>query len=216
MQALRSLRGESYAECIEAVEQYTQLIREKNVSPAVARHYLLLLYSSIDQQIRMQHGDVRNSFLSSDKTFDTMDQMRDATIDMLAELDVLKDGSQEGLRSELVTNSLEYIRDHLSDQSLTMETLAAALGVSSGYLSKCFKVQVGVTPYQYIDALRMQRACQLLRGTSLRIGDILQVCGYIDKPNFMRKFKRQYGMTPIEYRQVNSDCAATDSTGEED
>ena len=100
MQALRSLRGECYTDCIEAVEQYTQLIREKNISPAEARHYQLLLFSSIDQ-------------------------MRDATIDMLAELDVLNDGSQEGLRSELVTNSLEYIQDHLSDQSLTMETQAA-------------------------------------------------------------------------------------------
>ena len=125
MQALRSLRGECYTDCIEAVEQYTQLIREKNISPAEARYYQLLLYSSIDQQIRMQHGDVHNSFLSSDKTFDTMDQMRDATIDMLTELDVLKDGSQEGLRSELVANSLQYIQDHLSDQSLTMETQAA-------------------------------------------------------------------------------------------
>ena len=206
MQALRCLRGESYAECIEAVEQYAQLIREQNLSPAEARHYQLLLCSSIDQQIRLQHGELRNSRLSGETDFDTMDQLRDATIDRLTELDALRDGPQEGLRSELVTRCLEYIQDHLADQGLTMETLAGALNVSSGYLSKCFKVQVGVTPYQYIDALRMQRACQLLRGTSLRISGILQACGYVDKTNFMRKFKRQYGMTPIEYRQANSDC----------
>lgn len=206
MQALRCLRGESYAECIEAVEQYAQLIREQNLSPAEARHYQLLLCSSIDQQIRLQHGELRNSLLSGETDFDTMDQLRDATIDRLTELDALRDGPQEGLRSELVTRCLEYIQDHLADQGLTMETLAGALNVSSGYLSKCFKVQVGVTPYQYIDALRMQRACQLLRGTSLRISGILQACGYVDKTNFMRKFKRQYGMTPIEYRQANSDC----------
>lgn len=206
MQALRCLRGESYAECIEAVEQYAQLIRDQNLSPAEARHYQLLLCSSIDQQIRLQHGELRNSRLSGETDFDTMDQLRDATIDRLTELDALRDGPQEGLRSELVTRCLEYIQDHLADQGLTMETLAGALNVSSGYLSKCFKVQVGVTPYQYIDALRMQRACQLLRGTSLRISGILQACGYVDKTNFMRKFKRQYGMTPIEYRQANSDC----------
>ena len=206
MQALRCLRGESYAECIEAVEQYAQLIREQNLSPAEARHHQLLLCSSIDQQIRLQHGELRKSLLTGEMAFDTMDQMRDATIDMLTELDALRDGPQEGLRSELVTRCLEYIQDHLADQGLTMETLAGALNVSSGYLSKCFKVQVGVTPYQYIDALRMQRACQLLRGTSLRISGILQACGYVDKTNFMRKFKRQYGMTPIEYRQANSNC----------
>lgn len=208
MQALRCLRGESYAECIEAVEQYAQLIREQNLSPAEARHHQLLLCSSIDQQLRLQHGKVRRSCLGGEAVFDTMDQLRDATIDMLTELDALRDGPQEGLRSELITRCLEYIQDHLADQSLTMETLAGALSVSSGYLSKCFKVQVGVTPYQYIDALRMQRACQLLRGTSLRISGILQACGYVDKTNFMRKFKRQYGMTPIEYRQANSDCPA--------
>lgn len=206
MQALRCLRGESYAECIEAVEQYARLIREQNLSPAEARHHQLLLCSSIDQQIRLQHGELRKSLLTGEMAFDTMDQMRDATIDMLSELDALRDGPQEGLRSELITRCLEYIQDHLADQGLTMETLAGALNVSSGYLSKCFKVQVGVTPYQYIDALRMQRACQLLRGTSLRISGILQACGYVDKTNFMRKFKRQYGMTPIEYRQANSDC----------
>ena len=71
---------------------------------------------------------------------------------------------------------------------------------------------MGVTPWQYIDALRMQRACQLLKDTNLRINGILQACGYVDKTNFMRKFKRQYDMTPIEYRQANGVYPADDAS----
>lgn len=212
-QALRALRSESYAECIEAVEQYALLLHEQSVSPAEARHQQLLLCSSIDQQLRMQHGEMGGGWMAG--PFDTMDQMRDAAVAVLSELDERRGERQAEMHSELVSRCIDYIGDHLADQSLTMETLSAALNVSSGYLSRCFKVQVGVTPYQYIDALRMQRACQLLRGTTLRIGGILQACGYVDKTNFMRKFKRQYGMTPIEYRQTNSDCPADEPAEEE-
>ena len=66
----------------------------------------------------------------------------------------------------------------------------------------------------------MKHACALLKDTSLRVNEILTACGYVDKANFMRKFKRQFGMTPTEYRKANSQLpfegsAANDDNGDE-
>lgn len=64
--------------------------------------------------------------------------------------------------------------------------------------------------------MRMRRACTLLKETDLRIQDILVACGYVDKTNFMRKFKSQYGMTPMEYRRASSAAMAADGGAPEE
>lgn len=212
LHVLGELRAEHFGECIQAVDQYVQLIRELRLSPGWARHQMLLLRSSIDQQLRLQCGCSQARQMSGDSSYETMDLMQDAIAASLRDLDKLRSGAGGGRYSELVERCVAYIQEHLADQDLTMEALAGALDVSSGHLSKCFKLQVGVTPWQYIDALRMQRACQLLKDTNLRINGILQACGYVDKTNFMRKFKRQYDMTPIEYRQANGVYPADDAS----
>ena len=53
---------------------------------------------------------------------------------------------------------------------------------------------------QYLKALRMQTACELLETTDLSIKQIMLGVGIRDESHFVRDFKRKYGMTPTQYR----------------
>ena len=53
---------------------------------------------------------------------------------------------------------------------------------------------------RYIDTLRMEQAKRLLQSTQLTIREIVKEVGYTDVSNFMRKFKKNEGITPTQYR----------------
>lgn len=210
-----ALKKERYAESVAALEQYVRLVREMRLSPAEARQQLTVLRSSISQQLSMQGVEPHAMEWLGSRQWETMDCWQDALAAALCELEG-SGASPEVQRSELVERCVSYMNERLSDAALTMENLADAMGVSSGHLSRCFKAQMGVSPWQYLDGLRLRAACSLLKDTSLHISEILAACGYVDKTNFMRKFKRQYGMTPMEYRQTSSVPEEEDELVEEE
>lgn len=212
MRLMNALKKEKYAESIQVLEQYVQLVREVRLSPAQARQQMTLLRFSISQQLSLLGMEPHAIEWLGNHQYETMDYMQDAIAAALYELEG-SDASPDVQRSELVDRCVNYMNEHLSDETLTVDNLAEALGVSSGHLSRSFKAQMGVSPWQYFDGLRLRTACSLLKDTSLHISDILRACGYVDKTNFMRKFKRQYGMTPMEYRQTGS---ASSEGGEEE
>ena len=202
-----ALREEKYAEAITELDQYVQAVRELRLPPALARQQFLLLRSSIYQQLHLLGADTSAVDWMPNRQYETLDSMRDAVAKVLWRLDSDRQGALDMQHSELIERCVSYMRAHMADGLLTIDGLAEALGISSGYLSRCFKAQMGVSPWQYFDGLRLRRACTLLQETDLKIQDILLACGYVDKANFMRKFKSQYGMTPMEYRRLSGNTA---------
>lgn len=210
---ISALREEKYAKAIDTINQYVQSIREYHLPPAAARQQMIVLRSAICQQMLIQGLETDSMNRLSNRQYETMDYLRDAMITALENL-AEQTNVQENQHSELIERCINYMNTNLSDSTLTLEGVAEGLGVSSGYLSRSFKAQMGVSPWQYFDNMRLQRACNLLKDTPLRIGDILLACGYVDKANFMRKFKRQYGMTPMDYRKASSLSSVVESEQE--
>ncbi len=97
--------------------------------------------------------------------------------------------------------SLKYIHAHVGDE-LSVECLAAMefLGVSR--YREVFKAMTGMSPSEYITALRMARAKDLLAETSSTVAEIAYLTGYRDGPYFQRVFKLCEGVTPGEYRRA--------------
>lgn len=105
-------------------------------------------------------------------------------------------------RGELKNKILELIEENLSDNNLSLGYLAESCNVSQSYLSRYFKEHMGYAPGQYIDHLRIEHSKYLLRETDVNLNEILRQIGYIDKSNFIRKFKKAEGITPISYRRL--------------
>ena len=78
-------------------------------------------------------------------------------------------------------------------------------GLSSTSISKRFKKLFGISPKQYQQNKKIKKAKQKLSETNSSIAKIAFQCGFVDSPQFCRLFKKQCGMTPLEYKNQISD-----------
>jgi len=87
------------------------------------------------------------------------------------------------------------------DQPWTMAELAGHCAVSQRTLLRRFQEALGLSPVQYAQQLRVERAKALLETTALSLEEITVRCGYEDAATFSKVFKRWVALTPREYRQ---------------
>ncbi|MEO8205195.1 MAG: helix-turn-helix domain-containing protein [Chthoniobacterales bacterium] len=85
--------------------------------------------------------------------------------------------------------------------SVSLQSLAHDCGLSVSRLAHLFTEQMGVTPAKYLEAIRLQRAVQLLRSTSLSITEIAAETGYVNAFYFSNRFKKEFGKSPSDFRQ---------------
>jgi len=86
-------------------------------------------------------------------------------------------------------------------EALSLDGLAAAVGISRTQLCRSFRAGFGVSPMAYAQRLRMAHAQDLLRGSSLAIGTVAERSGFSDVYYFSRAFRRVHGCTPSAFRR---------------
>ncbi|WP_431655346.1 helix-turn-helix domain-containing protein [Pantanalinema rosaneae] len=100
-----------------------------------------------------------------------------------------------GLPQQKLKQAIEYIQDHL-DQDISVNELAAHLGISRYYFCRLFKQSTGLSPYQYVIQQRIAQAKQLLLQGKMSISDVAIACGFAHQSHLNRHFKRLTGITP--------------------
>lgn len=103
----------------------------------------------------------------------------------------------------VASQAAEFLGHNFS-MPLSLTDVAARLNVSPQYLSFVFKKTVGVGFSVYLNRLRLRRAASLLQYTNNTITAVCYDCGYQNLSHFLRIFKKQYGMTPRQYRQMHA------------
>jgi len=133
----------------------------------------------------------------------------EAVYDRLEEISVQiaqsRSKNQKGQKDELLDNIKQVISDRLCDSMLSLDAIADSCQISSSYLSRYFKQRMGCTPMVYVENARMDIAKEMLKTTDKSLDEILDGTGYIDKSNFIRKFKKREGLTPMGYRKSYSE-----------
>ncbi|MFC5700294.1 AraC family transcriptional regulator [Cohnella faecalis] len=104
-----------------------------------------------------------------------------------------------GRQEEYVHRTLECLRSHYSD-NISIEQIAESLGLDRKYLSAIFKKALDVPPMQYLLRYRMDKACELLGGGTLTVGEVARSVGYRDPLLFSRMFHKVKGVSPSVYR----------------
>lgn len=101
--------------------------------------------------------------------------------------------------SPAIRRILEYMELHYS-QEFSLTTLAEYMDRSPSYISKIFKQETGTTLVNHLAGIRCRHAVQMLKDTDLSIQEISSYIGYMDNNYFVKVFKKQFGLTPSEYR----------------
>jgi len=102
----------------------------------------------------------------------------------------------------LLENIKAYINDNFRDNTIDLNRIAETFGISASYATRFFKDHTDCSIMRYIDQLRMDLSKQLIGTTDLTLKEIMLVVGYVDSTNFIRKFKKIEGVTPMEYRKI--------------
>ncbi|MEZ4558559.1 MAG: helix-turn-helix domain-containing protein [Caldilineaceae bacterium] len=114
-------------------------------------------------------------------------------------LDPLLDGVlQHG--SDIVQCVADYIRENYAGHP-TREEVAHSLGVSPNYVSRIFRRETGMTPWQYLTRYRVAQAQRLLADSNFNITEIASQVGITDPAYFSRVFHKETGQSPQQYRK---------------
>lgn len=103
--------------------------------------------------------------------------------------------------SDTLQQALRYIGEHYREP-LTRRDVAKAVGYSESHLSHLFTNTVHTSLMDYITALRMDDARDLLRSTDLPVGQLALSLGFSSVRSFNRFFRQETGMTPSQFRKA--------------
>ena len=98
-----------------------------------------------------------------------------------------------------VRAAIDYIETHLS-HDLSIDSIAAAVNMSSFRFARGFKNETGRSPHQFLLERRIELAKDLLRSTDHKLADIAQTVGFANQSHFASVFRQRCQMTPKGYR----------------
>lgn len=98
-----------------------------------------------------------------------------------------------------ILNAIEYMEEHIADK-LSIRQVSDIVGYHPTYFSNLFKQETGLSYSDFLTALRIQHAKDLLRRSTSSLQEIADLCGFNDLSYFSNKFKHATGITPSQWR----------------
>jgi AraC-like DNA-binding protein len=96
---------------------------------------------------------------------------------------------------------ISHIEEHYTDE-FSLEDLAGRMGLTPAYFSRLFHEKTGKPLFEFINSIRVHKACQLLKRTDLPIIEIAYAVGYNNLSHFNRYFRKLMHVSPREYKQL--------------
>ena len=100
----------------------------------------------------------------------------------------------------MIEKAKEYILQHFQESDFSLNKIAVHIGISASYFSSIFKQKTGQSFVEYLTKTRMEKACELLKCTTLRTAEIGEQVGYHDPHYFSATFKRVIGQSPKDFK----------------
>lgn len=152
----------------------------------------LIVSMEVDTDIK---GLIEN--LNFSKPFD---EVFEQMLDIYSKICSIFNEQKKCRTTQLKEQIIAYIHSSYMNSDLGLQSVASNVGLTEGYLSHFFKDQTGENFISYVENIRMQHACDLLKETDHSISEIAQKVGYNSDQAFRRAFKRVKGVSPNAYR----------------
>ena len=111
-----------------------------------------------------------------------------------------KENQEKDIQSTYVEKAEKYIETNYS-YPVTVEDVAAYVGISRSHLFRSFQTYMGKSPKEFLSEYRIKQACHLLKETDLSVSAIAYSVGFENNLYFSKAFKKHKGVSPSEYRK---------------
>ncbi|MBP1964890.1 helix-turn-helix transcriptional regulator [Paenibacillus aceris] len=202
-EALKSGQEKDFQEHLDQLFQHMKVMHYNNIMYAIL--HLLALVENIVRE--MNSRTVRQ--VSLDFKRYVQDTMKQETLEPIYHvfLDIFKAIQKQRTQdvkeqsNQILTDTIkEMIEEQYKDLNLSMQSIAAAMKLSSAHVSKQFRLHESVSISEYINDVRLGKALQLLETKDYSITRIMEMVGYNNESYFFKLFKKKFGITPKEYR----------------
>ncbi len=103
----------------------------------------------------------------------------------------------------ILRKAIDYLKEHYNEQ-VTLNEVARNIYVSTYYISRMFKKELGKNFVDYLNEIRIEKAKELLKDVQYKAYEIAEMVGIPDAHYFSKLFKKYVGVTPTEYREMQS------------
>jgi AraC-like DNA-binding protein len=158
----------------------------------------LCVEQGLDEEKAFRLSDFYILKLDQADTIEAVTDLHDAMVmDFTGKMRLLKKFAGT---SKPITETLNYIYSHMSERITTNE-IAEYIGLSTGYLSRLFIKEIGVSLSDYIREKKIEQAQNLLRYSEYSLVEISARLGFSSQSHFIQSFKARTGVTPNRYRK---------------
>jgi len=145
----------------------------------------------------------RNDYLTTIMNISDYDKMKDWFVDKMADACRNITSRREESSNNVVDIAKEYIKNNYS-KPLSLDEVSYYVNISPYYFSKIFKEGTGENFIEYLTNIRIEKAKELLGNSDYSMKEICVMVGYSDPNYFSRSFKKNVGVTPTEYKELET------------
>lgn len=191
----------------EFVDVYINELPEESLKSVLMRQYIIMdayivmmsfceKIEGIEGEMQAQSEELKNSM----KTIQTLEEIKNYIRMLLKKIIGVRDTISGRRYSDIIEIAKDQIRKTYMSDEISLNTIAAEVGMSPSYFSSIFSKEMGKTFVEYLTEIRMDRAKELLMCSSMKTSEIGYEVGYKDPHYFSYIFKKTQNCTPKEFR----------------
>ena len=191
----------------EFVDVYINELPEENLKSVLMRQYIIMdayivmmsfceKIEGIEGEMQAQSEELKNSM----KTIQTLEEIKNYIRMLLKKIIGVRDTISGRRYSDIIEIAKDQIRKTYMSDEISLNTIAAEVGMSPSYFSSIFSKEMGKTFVEYLTEIRMDKAKELLMCSSMKTSEIGYEVGYKDPHYFSYIFKKTQNCTPKEFR----------------
>lgn len=191
----------------EFVDVYINELPEENLKSVLMRQYIIMdayivmmsfceKIEGIEGEMQAQSEELKNSM----KTIQTVEEIKNYIRMLLKKIIGVRDTISGRRYSDIIEIAKDQIRKTYMSDEISLNTVAAEVGMSPSYFSSIFSKEMGKTFVEYLTEIRMDRAKELLMCSSMKTSEIGYEVGYKDPHYFSYIFKKTQNCTPKKFR----------------
>ncbi|HOJ10260.1 MAG TPA: helix-turn-helix domain-containing protein [Clostridiales bacterium] len=186
----------------DIIDDIIDSIKEKHLPIGITRTICFGMINTIIEVLNEFNIKDFDSDVEELTTFTSLDDLKNKMENVVYKICKYISEKKESNNETLKIAIIEYIHENYTNNMFNLDMVADKFNISSKYLSRFFKQQIGFNFVDYMKELRINYSKKLLSETNLLIKDIVEQVGYSDVASFTRTFRQMEGITPGRFREM--------------